>query len=415
MSIINDRELPRMKCRIKCLYLRTQYTFDQKAGGSVGHTKGVIDALEKVVDLSISSNDKLYGVNKEVKIIKPIMLPFFPSSLNELIYNARVFFNLIDGDFDIIYHRYSPCSFSAAAISLLKKKKLVLEFNSSEVWKLKNWRDDKKIYQHLIKLVKLKLVRRIENFNLRNAHKVVVVSKALEEQLVSNGLDKNKITVMPNGIDPQLYCPQTPNEALINKFGLKGKKVVGFIGTFGKWHGVDVLVEAYAHLLRDDTHLLNNTRLLLVGDGELMPHIKKLVSDFGLEDNIILTGLVEQCYGRDYLALCDILVNSTVKNPDSSEFFGSPTKLFEYMGMGKAIVSSNMAQMGDILNDGKTALLVEPGSISQLSAAIGNLIHSEQEALQMGRLAREYVVEHHTWDRNIEKLMGEYLCHLQEY
>ena len=79
----------------------------------------------------------------------------------------------------------------------------------------------------------------------------------------------------------------------------------------------------------------------------------------------------------EYLSVCDILLSPQVQNSDGTEFFGSPTKIFEYMAMGKAIISSNMAQMAEILEDRKTAILVKPADIDDMKDAMIELIENK--------------------------------------
>lgn len=386
---------------MRYLYLRTQYAFGLKAGGSVGHTKGVINALSKKVDLTLWSNDPIQDVNVEQRFIKPVRLSFLPFAINELLYNFVVLFFLRKQSFDVVYHRYSAYSFSAALWCKMKRKKLILEFNSSELWKMKNWSKS----SSAIAKAKYFIIGKIESFNLINSYKIVVVSNELKRILVSQNISERKIEVIPNGIDPDNYYPM-PKDAVISKeLALDNKKVIGFIGTFGPWHGVDVLIKSYHKLLLEHVKFKETTKLLLIGDGELMASAQSLVKEYGIEDHVVFTGIIDQTLGPKYLSLCDILVNPTVENPDGSTFFGSPTKLFEYMAVGKPIISSNLAQMSEILCDKETALLIPPGSIEDLSVAMFNLLDSEYYS-ELGSKAYEMVRTNHTWDINIERLLN---------
>jgi len=94
-----------------------------------------------------------------------------------------------------------------------------------------------------------------------------------------------------------------------------------------------------------------------------------------------------------------------VPNSDGTPFFGSPTKLFEYMAMGKAIVASNMDQIGEVLENKRTALLVAPGDVNSLSYGIIELIQKEDLRNTLGRNAREEVIRKYTWEQNVQKLL----------
>ena len=93
---------------------------------------------------------------------------------------------------------------------------------------------------------------------------------------------------------------------------------------------------------------------------------------------------------------------------DGSEFFGSPTKLFEYMAMGKGIVASRLGQIGDVLADEETALLIEPGNAGQLADAILRLSESRELREQMGASARAEAMARHTWRQNAERVLDAY-------
>jgi glycosyltransferase involved in cell wall biosynthesis len=126
-----------------------------------------------------------------------------------------------------------------------------------------------------------------------------------------------------------------------------------------------------------------------------------------------LTGLVPQADGPTYLAACDILASPHVPNPDGSPFFGSPTKLFEYMAMGKGIVASCLEQIGEILQHDQTAWLVKPGDVEALQHGLQQLIEDQTLRLHLGQAARAEVVQKYSWQQHtrriIEKLKER--CH----
>ena len=133
------------------------------------------------------------------------------------------------------------------------------------------------------------------------------------------------------------------------------------------------------------------------------PHL----SDAALSDMVDGTDTADESI-NEHLAACDILVSPHVPNPDGSEFFGSPTKLFEYLAMGKGIVASNLAQIGEVLEHNKTALLVPPGDVDALALAIARLVEDATLRQCLGSEARRTAVERHTWrehtKRTIERL-----------
>jgi glycosyltransferase involved in cell wall biosynthesis len=92
--------------------------------------------------------------------------------------------------------------------------------------------------------------------------------------------------------------------------------------------------------------------------------------------------------------------------PDGQPFFGSPTKIFEYMAMAKGIVASNLGQLSQVLKHEKSALLVEPGSVNELASAIALLARNPALRNQLGYNARESALAEHTWRKNAERVLA---------
>ena len=395
---------------MKILYLRTLYWFGLKAGGSVGHTAGVINAMDKKTELSVVSNDFLPDVDKHITIVKPIKIPLVPKDILELFYNFKIIKYCKNLKPNAIYQRYNGFSFCGAYIAKMKNIPFVLEFNSSDVWKIKNWKNNDTLLKRIFKTIyykifKLPIVSTIEKYNLNSAAHIVVVSDALKNILLKFGVDENKIIINPNGIDGRKYNPQIKCNDVKQKYNLENKIVIGFIGTFGQWHGAENIALAFGKLLKKSPEYKNKVKLFMIGDGVRMPIVKKHILEFDLQENVVLTGLIPQEQGAKFLSACDILINATVPNPDGSEFFGSPTKLFEYMAMGKAIICSNMAQMSEILEHGKTAYMVEPGNIDELATAMKELVDNGELRKCLGDSARDEVIQKYTWDKHVDKIL----------
>jgi glycosyltransferase involved in cell wall biosynthesis len=95
-----------------------------------------------------------------------------------------------------------------------------------------------------------------------------------------------------------------------------------------------------------------------------------------------------------------------VRNPDGSPFFGSPTKLFEYMAMGRAIVASRLDQIGEVLDGDQVAVLVEPGDPGALADALASLLDDPDRRCRLASAARDAAVRHHTWRAHTERIVA---------
>ena len=399
----------------KVLYLRLLFALNLKAGGSVGHTAGVIHGFANHLNVDVVSNDELTDVKEPIRIIHPIFTRFFPGLFLELFNNLQFLYSLWSDkrDVEAIYQRHTAFSFAGAVLARHYHVPFILEFNSSEVWKLKNWKEEKKkTFKQILKSIYSKLfmmpyMKWIESFNLRNADEIVVVSQVIKENLVSAGVPERKILVNPNGVLLEKFSPGCGGDKIRERYQLQEKKVIGFIGTFGQWHGVCELAKAIVKLFTENPQYKENVRFLLVGDGILASQVKAILQDGQVDEFVVMPGLVPQYEAAAYLDACDIFVSPHIPNPDGSKFFGSPTKLFEYMAMERGIVASDLDQIGDILDDGVTARLVTPGDVGELMSGIIELIDNPDLANRLGFNAREEVICKYTWDKHVERILNK--------
>jgi len=386
------------------LFLRTDHWFNIKSGGSVGHLSGVINGFRTFgKQVQIVSSDYLVNVEKEdnFQICKPTYelgrnLPNVP----ELIYNKQLI-QCLESKFEnhypsFIYQRYSLGNYVGVYLKAKYKIPYVCEYNGSFIWMGKNW--GKRFFHE-------KLIHKIELLNLKAADLVVVVSQPMKTELLERGIEEQKILVNPNGVDTEKYSPAISGNSIRQKYHLDKKIVIGFIGTFGQWHGVIEMAQAIVRFF--ERHPNDTIRFLLIGDGVLMPQVQQVINQSLHNQKVILTGSVAQEEGASYLAACDIFLSPHIPNPDGSKFFGSPTKLFEYMGMGKAIIASDLEQIGEILKHGKTAYLVPPGEVEALADAIAVVAEDETLRIKLGENARKEVVAKYTWERHVERILDK--------
>jgi glycosyltransferase involved in cell wall biosynthesis len=250
----------------------------------------------------------------------------------------------------------------------------------------------------------LGLLARFERLNLRAAARIFVVSEVERRNLLSAGVEADRIVVNPNGVDVEKFRPGVGGTLERQRLGIDSDEtLVGFVGTFGPWHGVLVLARAIA-LLPEDARI----RFLLVGAGSLRDEAEQIICEAGFQERVIFTGVVEHERVPSLLDACDVLASPHVPLEDGSEFFGSPTKLFEYMAMGKPIVASRLGQIAEVLEDERTALLVEPGDAQALAQSILRLARSRELRESLGAAARSAATERHTWAHNAERVLEAY-------
>jgi len=386
----------------KIVYMRTDPWPGPRSGGSVSHIYGVAHAfINSRKRLFFISTDRLVLIDKlkcPVYVVNPFRNIRNLREIPEVAYNEELFdeacriFDVEEPD--LIYQRYSRNNYTGIMLSLKYRIPLIIEYNGSEVWVARNWGK---------RLTFEGITRKIEILNLKMADLIVVVSEPLKYELLKRGIEGEKILVNPNGFDPEMYNAEVDGEKIRERYGFKDKVVVGFIGTFGPWHGAEVLAQTIKAIVQKNS----NIRFLFVGDGVKMPMVKEIIKRDNVEEFVTLAGLVPQEEAPKYLAACDILVSPHVPNSDGSRFFGSPTKLFEYMGMAKGIVASDLEQIGEVLEHKRTAWLVKPGDIQELAEGILKLAEDENLRNELGRNAREEALKKYTWDKNVERTLNK--------
>ncbi|HEU0160397.1 MAG TPA: glycosyltransferase family 4 protein [Hyphomicrobiaceae bacterium] len=391
--------------RGRALYLRSDLWLGTNVGGALAHTAGIANALADAgmapVLLAYTPLPTLRAAVEQRQLPIPPRywnLPELPAIAANLQLAPLLAAAIAELQPAFLYHRYAQMSYAGALAARRLGIPLILEYNGSEVWIANTWGAGLR-YEGL--------ARRIEDAVLRAADRIVTVSEPLSAELRARGLPAERIVTQPNGVDTRRFRPDLDGAPLRRRLGIAGHEIViGFIGSFAVWHGISVLVAAYARLIGAHSQLRQTTRLLLIGDGALRGAIEAEIEALGLVDRTILAGAIPQGEAPHYLAATDILAAPHVPNPDGSEFFGSPTKLFEYMAMGRCIVASAIGQIGDILSHERTALLVRPGESAPLAAALLRAVSNPALRQALGAAARRQAVERHDWRQALANILA---------
>jgi glycosyltransferase involved in cell wall biosynthesis len=294
---------------------------------------------------------------------------------------------------DLIYQRHARFSLAGALLARATGKPLFLEYNGSEEFVGRYWSPTP---------LKRQLAA-CERAALRGAARIFVVSEADRQDLIARGIDSQRIIVNPNGVAVERFA-KGGGAGVRRRLGLtESDFAIGFVGTFGPWHGAPVLARAFSLVAAE----MPQARLVLVGDGPELEATRQQLAAHGVAKQAIFVGRVRPSEVPDYLDACDLLASPHVRLPDGVEFFGSPTKLFEYMASGKAIVASELGQIADVLEHGRTAWLVPPGDGNALAAAFRELATAPQLREELGASARRQAANH-TWRENAGHIIDAY-------
>ena len=233
----------------------------------------------------------------------------------------------------------------------------------------------------------------------RGTSHVLVVSDALHRYVRAHGATAQRITVLPNGVDIKRFVPDHGSRGLRRSLGIRPDDfLIGFAGSLKPWHGVELLLEAFARLRQQNLKL----HLLIVGNGPQRDAVKACVSWLGIVESVTFTGSLPHEQMAPVLASMDVAVAPYVDIPD---FYFSPLKIFEYMATGLPIVASNAGDIGAIVRHGETGLLFSPGNVDDLTDCLRRVVTDRALAGRLGTQARRWV-EEHSWDRNVQAVIG---------
>jgi glycosyltransferase involved in cell wall biosynthesis len=239
-----------------------------------------------------------------------------------------------------------------------------------------------------------------ERMAFADADLLVAVSTGVRDYMLRYGASPDRVMVLPNGVNPARFHPNVDGSAVRRRYGLEGKIVVGFAGSLKPWHGVDLLLHAfasvYAAIMSEGGQEGRAPHLLIIGDGPQRKALLQLSHALGVSTAVTFTGPLPYSEMPAYLAALDIAV---APYRSSNTFYFSPLKLMEYMAMGRAIVAPMLGQIPALLQgaDDPCGLLYHPDNHQELGAMLWHLINDQNMRQILGMRAAEQARQHHSW------------------
>jgi len=251
----------------------------------------------------------------------------------------------------------SPQFFTACAAYLVSRmKRIPFVFELRDMWP-----ESIKAVGAMKDSAVIRVLERIEMFLYRKAARIVTVTHAFKDTLIRRGIDGTKVDVVTNGVDLSHFAPQANDAALVQKFGLQGMFVAGYIGTHGMAHALETLLEAALTL--QQTPGAENVRLLFLGDGARKQDLETQARAMGLGNVMFLESVPKDQVVR-YWSLLDVSVIHLRK----TDLFTTviPSKLFECMGMGLPVLHGVAGESADIVRRERVGEVFEPENAQQL-------------------------------------------------
>ena len=251
--------------------------------------------------------------------------------------------------------------------------------------------------------LRYRLTRALETWAVKKADAVTVICEGLRKDLIARGIEAGKITVIPNAVDvEQFSVGGKPDSELEMKLGLGGSRVLGFIGSFYAYEGLDLLIAALPMILRQAP----DVKVLLVGGGPQDRELKQQAMALGLKDRVVFTGRVPHDEVNRYYDLVDVLVYA--RHPMRLTELVTPLKPLEAMAQGRLMVASDVGGHQELIEDGKTGVLFQAGNADDLAGKVVALLQDDAGWDSMKNHGRRFVETERNWTASVARYRGVY-------
>lgn len=249
--------------------------------------------------------------------------------------------------------------------------------------------------------LRYRMSRMLETYAIRHANAVTTICEGLRTDIVARGIPAQKLTVIPNAVDAEQFDQSdklTLNaQDIAARLGLREMIVLGFIGSFYAYEGLDLLLEAMPALVSAQPKI----RLLLVGGGTQEQALKAQVERLGMSDFVFFTGRIPHSEVSYYYEIVQILVYPRHRMRLTE--LVTPLKPLEAMAKGKLVVASNVGGHQELIKDGQTGVLFEADNQDSLINRLLQLIAEPNKWPQLKIAARKFIENERTWKNSVAR------------
>ncbi|MGP8321301.1 MAG: glycosyltransferase family 4 protein [Methanosarcinaceae archaeon] len=303
--------------------------------------------------------------------------------------------------FDIIYTRNVPRGVIGILIKKVWKSKLIFEVNGISL-------DERRLVEEQAitegkghRSVQIMFLGYLENFIIGKADAVIAVTQGIKDHLIDRGVDENKVWVIENGANTELFKPISDNnilKELKNRLCIDNdENTVTFVGNLAPWQGVEYLLRATPSIVEENP----KTKFLIVGDGVMNDKLEDLSNKLNMGQNVIFTGTIPYEEVPQYINISDVCL--VVKKKLRSGY--SPLKLYEYMACEKPVIATNTEGF-EVLEQSNAGILVNPEDPQELTNAVIKLLQNKRLREQMGMNGRKLVVAKYSWKHSAKKTIA---------
>lgn len=251
--------------------------------------------------------------------------------------------------------------------------------------------------------LRYRLTHAMETYAFRYVDAVTTICEGLRSDIVARGIPSSKVTVIPNAVDIEKFSTDgAPDEALRAQLGLTGARILGFIGSFYAYEGLDLLLNALPRILEQAP----DVRVLLVGGGPQEKALKQLSLALGIADKVVFSGRVSHSDVNRYYDLVDVLVYP--RHSMRLTELVTPLKPLEAMAQGRLFAASDVGGHKELIRDWETGVLFKAGDPQSLADKVLDLLQSTNRWPALKQAGRQYVETERNWKTSVARYQKVY-------
>jgi glycogen synthase len=298
-----------------------------------------------------------------------------------------------------ILHAHSPVLNALPALSQGRKRRIPVIYEVRAFW------EDAAVDHGTTHegSMRYRVTQALETRALRQASGVTCICEGLRNDIVNRGISPEKITVIPNAVDTEKFqFGLAQDHALKARLGLSHNRVLGFVGSFYAYEGLDLLLTSLPKILATAPDI----RVLLVGGGPQEDNLKARCAQLGIADKVLFTGRVDHQEVARYYGVIDILVYP--RHSIRLTELVTPLKPLEAMAQGQMFIASNVGGHQELIRNGETGTLFKAGDGDDLARTALQLLEDTSRWQAMRVAARKFVETERTWARSIANYQTVY-------
>lgn len=298
-----------------------------------------------------------------------------------------------------VVHAASPVLVGLPAMAMARKHKLPFVYEVRDLWENASVDRGKWDYDSL----PYRGAKGLETIIFKQAQSIVTICSALREEIAPRMGRKVELAVIKNGVESELFQPQAASQRVLEKWNLKGKRVLGYIGAFQPYEGLPHLIEAMPAIKKE----IPNAHLMITGGGNaLETELHQLVKSRGLSDMVTFTGRVPHSEVQEMYSVVDLMVYPRISTRTTE--LTTPLKPLEAMALKIPVMLSATRAMLEIVNPGETGYAFKPGDEADLARVAIAALRDDEGRREMAQNARKYVETQRHWPSIVEDYQGIY-------